>query len=84
MQCLENDLQKEWLLAHTDGGSNLCLVTSSTLLYNMKSYDGDANGTGGEKSKFTVLGIFQIIYRSELKSITIIAEKCYVMTTNKH
>ena len=50
------------LLMHSDTGSNVCLVTDTSLLHNVVEHKGTVNGTGGGKAKVVAYGDLHALF----------------------
>lgn len=69
---------------HSDTGSNVCLVTDTSLLHNVVEHKGTVNGTGGGKAQVVAYGDLHALFTIANVQYRIIIQKTYVMPSNKH
>ena len=69
---------------HVDGGSNVCLVTTSDVLHNVVPHVGAVTGTGEIKAQVTAYGDLILLFAHGSKTFKVTITRCYVMTTNRH
>ena len=72
------------LLIHSDSSSNICLCTSTDLLYNCKVYIGIANSIRGEKAQVIAYRELYALFKVSNINFQIIINRDYVILLNKH
>ena len=69
---------------YVDGGSNVMLVASPSLLHNLIQTNNKVCNTGGDASKNTHTGYLYMLLATHNKTLLLIMKHAYFMPSNSH
>ena len=76
--------QASEFVTHVDGVSNVCLVTTSDVMYNVVPYVGAVTGTGEIKAQVTACGDLILLFAQGSRTFKVTITRCCVIPTNRH